>query len=188
MAEKKIKLSKCKSCGCEYQKFRSTQKVCNTIECALILVKDGKEKEAKRIKRKEAAEFAVRREAVRPLKFFRVKAETAFHAFVRARDAKLKCISCRKPATWEGQFHAGHFYTRAARPDIQFNEDNCHKQCSQCNNYLSANLIPYRKALIRKIGIEKFEALSTRIDIKPTREYYKAIEKEYKQKLKDLHA
>jgi hypothetical protein len=43
-----------------------------------------------------------------------------------------------------------------------FDEDNCHKQCSACNNHLSGNLTAYRPALIAKIGQARFDALMGR--------------------------
>ena len=184
------KMAKCKSCGCEFKKWRSTQKVCQSVDCAIDYARQQEAKkqsrEAKAQAKLDAAIRAKRLDDVKPLSWFRAKAQTAFNAFVRLRDIHAGCISCGKGKDWQGQYHAGHFYTRAARPDLAFHPDNCHKQCSQCNNYLSGNLVEYRKSLIKKIGLDAFEALSVRQDVKPTREYYKAIATEYRKKSKEL--
>tara|TARA_R110002126_G_scaffold64861_4_gene165898 strand:+ start:103 stop:357 length:255 start_codon:yes stop_codon:yes gene_type:complete len=42
---------------------------------------------------------------------------------------------------------------------LRYDEDNCHKQCSVCNNYKSGNLSEYRSNLLKKIGLQKVEWL-----------------------------
>ena len=107
-----------------------------------------------------------------------------FNQFIRARDGE-KCISCGTIA--KRQYHAGHYLTRGARPELAFNEDNCHAQCSICNNHLSGNLAQYRINLINKMGIERVETLeNTRQVRKYTIDDYKEIIETYKEKLKTL--
>lgn len=128
---------------------------------------------------------AKRRQAVKPLSYFSEQAQQAFNAFIRYRDRKLPCISCGRHH--EGQYHAGHFRTRGAHPELRFNEDNCHKQCSSCNNHLSGNLTEYRPALIEKIGLARFNALmEPHVLPKWTRENYIQIRDTYRKKLKEL--
>lgn len=117
-------------------------------------------------------------------KAFRLKrAQSAFNAFIRERDKLLGCISCDKDNTWHGQWHAGHYKTTKARPDIRFNEDNCHKQCSICNNHLSGNIGEYTPKLIERIGQERFLALGLNKVKRYTCEELKKIELMYKEKL-----
>jgi len=72
-------------------------------------------------------------------------------------------------------------------PELRFEEDNCHKQASYCNNYKSGNLAEYRIRLIDKIGLERVEWLEGPHEPKRyRREDYQAIEAEYKAKLKKL--
>ena len=120
--------------------------------------------------------------------FQRAKAQRAFNEFIRLRDAGLGCISCDKPSDWGGQWHAGHYKTVGARPDLRFNEDNVHKQCSQCNNFLSGNLAQYRIALIAKIGSQRVLMLETDSETpkKYTASDYAAIHAEYSAKIKEL--
>jgi hypothetical protein len=120
-------------------------------------------------------------------KSLRVKcAQQAFNAFIRTRDNGLGCVSCDKDKDWQGQWHAGHYKTTKARPDIRFNEDNCHKQCSICNNHLSGNIGEYTPKLIDRIGQDRFLALGLNKVRRYTCEELKEIELTYKRKLKEL--
>ena len=140
------------------------------------------EKKAEKEGRKHAAE---RRQAVKPLSYFRNQAQQAFNEFIRYRDRHLPCISCGRHHN--GQYHAGHFRTTGANPELRFNEDNCHRQCAPCNNHLSGNLINYRPALIQKIGQARFDALMGQHELpKWSRGDYIRIRDEYRAKLKEL--
>ena len=113
-------------------------------------------------------------------------AQQAFNAFIRERDKLLGCISCDKDVNWSGQWHAGHYKTTKARPDIRFNEDNCHKQCSVCNNHLSGNIGEYTPRLIERIGHDRFLALGLNKVRRYECDELKEIELLYKRKLKEL--
>lgn len=146
---------------------------------------------AKRIKADKKAEMegrkhaAERRQAVKPLSHFRNQAQQAFNDFIRYRDRHLPCISCGRHH--DGQYHAGHFRTTGANPELRFNEDNCHRQCAPCNNHLSGNLTAYRPALIAKIGQARFDALMGPHELpKWKRDDYIRIRGEYRAKLKAL--
>lgn len=117
-------------------------------------------------------------------KSYRLKmAQQAFNKFIRIRDESEPCISCQRHH--EGQYHAGHYKTAGGFPELRFNELNCHKQCSACNNYLSGNITQYRINLIDKIGLNKVEWLEGPHEPKKyTCEELLAIEKKYKDKIK----
>jgi hypothetical protein len=78
------------------------------------------------------------------------EAQVAVNAYVRLRDADLPCVSCGRHH--QGQYHAGHYMSRGARPDLRFDLDNIHKQCSPCNEHLSGNISNYRIELVKRIG------------------------------------
>lgn len=84
---------------------------------------------------------------------------------MRLRDAHLGCISCSKPASWQGQWHCSHFRSVGAAPHLRFNLWNMNKSCSACNNFLSGNIMAYRPALIEKIGQAKVDWLECNSDI-----------------------
>ena len=112
--------------------------------------------------------------------------QRVFNEFIRLRDKDLPCISCGR--YHEGQYHAGHYRSVGACPELRFNEDNVHKQCSACNSHLSGNILEYRLGLIEKIGLERVEFLE-RQDHPPLKlsvEEIKDLIKVYKAKVKEL--
>jgi hypothetical protein len=112
-------------------------------------------------------------------------AQTEFNAYIRARDAHLPCISCGRHH--DGQWHAGHYLSRGARPELAFEESNCHKQCAPCNTHLSGNLVLYRVNLIARIGLDRVEWLEGPHDpVKRTVDSLKGLIAEYRQKRKEL--
>lgn len=156
-----------------------------------LRAKEKVKAEAKRIKAKHEAEkadrkrLAEKKQQVKPLSYFIKQAQQAFNEFIRHRDREEACISCGRHH--EGQYHAGHFRTTGANPELRFNEDNCHRQCAPCNNHLSGNLIAYRPALIAKIGQARFDALMGPHEMpKWKREDYIRIRDEYRAKLKAM--
>jgi hypothetical protein len=83
------------------------------------------------------------------------KAQKAFNAFIRFRDAEKPCVACGKYKIE----HASHFYSVGSFSHLRFNEDNVHGSCMRCNYFLSGNLIEYRKSLEKRIGKERLELL-----------------------------
>ncbi|WP_159287596.1 recombination protein NinG [Proteus terrae] len=147
------------------------------------LAKLKKEKQKK--EREEKDKLKSRKLAVKPLSYFTKQAQTAFNAFIRERDKDEPCISCGR--FHEGQYHAGHYRTTGANPELRFDEDNCHKQCAPCNNHLSGNIENYTPRLIEKIGQERFDRLMGSHELpKWKREDYEQIRDYYRAKLKEL--
>lgn len=175
---------KCKNCGNRVRDYIiiNSMAFCN-FESAVAYAGKNKDKGAKIKRAAQKKSFKDNDKA------FRLKqAQIAFNAFIRERDKNQGCISCDKGLNWHGQWHAGHFKTTKARPDIRFNEDNCHKQCSVCNNFLSGNIDEYRPRLLDKIGTERLLALTLNKVKRYECEELKSIEQLYKRKLKDLTA
>lgn len=155
-------------CGLEFARSKRAK----TEKAAQV--KDRKETRAKLVKLKSRAQWAK-------------EAQVAVNAYVRARDADMPCISCGRHH--RGQYHAGHFLSVGARPDLRFEELNIHKQCAPCNTYLSGNVVLYRQSLIEKIGIDRVEWLE---GPGPTRHYsiedLKAIKAKYAAMARELKA
>jgi hypothetical protein len=90
------------------------------------------------------------------------KAQTAFNAFIRARDAGKACISCDKPLDGgPNSFDAGHYRSVGSAPHMRFVEDNVHGQCKHCNNWLAGNHVQYRLRLLERIGERKLDLLES---------------------------
>ena len=175
----KIRKRKCKICHEQFQPSRQMQPVCS-VKCAIEKVKMDKAKKRREYDRKEREKLKTRSQWLR-------ETQQIFNRFIRERDKRLPCISCGKHHT--GQYHAGHFYTTASRPDLRFGsrgEDNCHKQCSACNSHLSGNIHAYRENLILKIGQERVDALEKVGRSDWSIEEIKEIKKKYQQKIKEL--
>lgn len=192
---KKKTRRKCKVCSAWFIPAYANIRWCcpehGAIYAMELRAKEKVKAEAKRIKAKHEAEkadrklLAEKKQQVKPLSYFIKQAQQAFNEFIRYRDRGEACISCGRHH--EGQYHAGHFRTTGANPELRFNEDNCHRQCAPCNNHLSGNLIAYRPALIAKIGQARFDALMGPHEMpKWKREDYILIRDEYRAKLKAM--
>ena len=161
MNDKKPKPRKCR-CGCG-QTFtpRTSLQVAATPECALILAR--KKREACERQAAKAARKA-NREAKEKLKTrsdWMREAQVVVNAYVRQRDADLPCVSCGRPASWNGQWHASHLRSVGAASAVRFNLWNIHKACSICNHHKSGNLSEYEPRLRVKIGNAKVDWLYT---------------------------
>lgn len=185
---KQAKQKKCKQCKSLFTPFNSMQKVCGAKCAQAFAVSEREKKEAKakndevkRVRQKlKQLSMKDRPKALR-------SAREAFNAFIRYRDKDDVCISCGRHH--QGQYHAGHYKTKGAHPELEFNEDNCHKQCAPCNNHLSGNIVNYRPRLIDKIGIDKVEWIEGPHETKKyTVDELWQIRDEYKAKLKELKA
>jgi hypothetical protein len=119
-------------------------------------------------------------------------AQKAFNEYIRARDYGKPCICCDKPIAWGtdktgGVVDCGHYLSTGARSHLRFTEDNAAAQLKHCNQFLSGNAANYRIGLIKRIGLERVEALENDYTVKRwTIEELKAIEATYKAKLKQL--
>jgi len=108
-----------------------------------------------------------------------------FNRFIRLRDADQPCISCQR--FHSGQYHAGHYRTVGANPELRFDERNVHKQCAPCNNHLSGNIINYRTGLLQKVGREVVEWLEGPHEAKHyTIDELKQLIAHYKLKCKEI--
>lgn len=140
----------------------------------------AKELKAKRLHQEKKKALKTRAEWLK-------EAQAEFNRFIRKRDEKDPCISCGKSNDGSHQRHASHYKSRGAFPELAFNELNCHASCSRCNNFLSGNLVPYRAALIDKIGLEQVEWLEGPHEpLKLTIEQIQEIKTKYKSKCKEF--
>lgn len=112
-------------------------------------------------------------------------AQKVFNHYIRLRDEKLPCVSCGR--FHQGQWHAGHYLSVGAHPELRFEPLNVWRQCQPCNAHLSGNQINYRKELINRIGAEKVEWLEGKHEpLKLTIPEIQALIAEYKAKIKQL--
>lgn len=176
------KTKKCRVCKESFKPFNSTQVVCNT-KCAIEYAKTDKAK--KELHKRQRAETRESRKALKSRADWLREAQAAFNAYIRQRDSIEPCISCGRHHT--GQYHAGHYLSVGANPELRFNELNCHKQCVTCNNYRSGHIVRYRINLVKKIGQERLDWLEGPHELqKLTIEDITHVKSVYKAKLKEL--
>lgn len=168
---------KCKVCQVKFQPERTMQACCS-IECAIAKIQIDKNAKAKK-------ELAVRKEKIKPKAQWLREAQKEFNAYIRLRDKNKPCISCGRHH--QGQYHAGHYRSVGACPELRFIELNVHKQCAPCNNHLSGNIGEYRINLVKLIGVDKVEWLEGKHEpLKLSIDEVKAIKAEYKLKQKQF--
>ncbi len=174
------KLRKCKASGCE-EMFapRNMQHQTHHYLCAISYQRELTEKRKAKEKRKAVKEFKQNDKS-----HLMKVAQQVFNKYIRLRDKDLPCISCGHDGN--RQFHAGHFMPVGSNGHIRFDEANCNKQCSICNNHKSGNLSEYEPKLVQKIGQNEVD----RLKVKFTRSYdvkeLKGIIDTYKQKVKEI--
>lgn len=178
---------RCPSCRVMFTPVRASQAVCGEIECAIAhgQSEKGQESARKALADVERREIKVRKEKLKSRADHLREAQAVFNEWVRLRDADLPCVSCGR--YHDGQYHAGHYRTVGANPEIRFEPLNVWKQCAPCNTHLSGNLVNYRLSLLQRIGAEKLDWLE---GPHPARKYtieeIKAIKADYREKIKEL--
>ena len=118
---------------------------------------------------------------IKSLKKEKIKAWSVFSKYIRARDKA--CVTCGSTKSLQ----AGHFWHGV----LDFDEININAQCTGCNHYKSGNLAAYASYLIRKYGIDEYDALEKRhykamAGEKYSVSDYEEIQETYQNKLKGL--
>ncbi|AVX90006.1 hypothetical protein PkP19E3_17590 [Pseudomonas koreensis] len=183
---KPAKPKKCRvaTCRASFVPAKPFQSWCSP-DCAVAIIRQRQDKQRKSFAQRERREIKVRKEKLKTRADRLKDTQQAFNAWVRARDAALPCVSCGRHH--EGQYHAGHYRTVGANPELRFEPLNAWKQCAPCNNHLSGNLINYRISLLQRIGEEKVAWLEGPHEAKKyTVEELKAMTAEYRAKTREL--
>lgn len=174
---------KCKQCKTEIPTVKACEDFIGkkgycSIDC-MSLHGLAKAKEAR--EKKERKEHKARKEALKSRGDYAKEAQAEFNRYIRLRDGGLPCVSCGRHHS--GQYHAGHYRTVGGNPELRFNELNCHKQCSVCNNHKSGNIVEYRINLVQRIGSDQLEWLEGPHEAKKyTIDELKEIKQEYREK------
>lgn len=175
-------------CATKFVPSKLGQKVCGWA-CGLAIAPANQDRARKAIADVGRKELKAAKERIKPKGQYMREAQTEFNSWIRLRDAALGCVSCDKPAEWDGQWHASHFRSVGSSPEHRFNPLNVHKACSVCNNHLSGNILGYRPELERRIGVEAVELLMgpsepkryTIDDLKAIKAHYRALTRALKE-------
>jgi len=193
--KKRLRKRKCreKAPGCHgsYIPRSSLQKTCPNPLCAIRRAKRDREKREAEKKRRQRAIDRAARERLKTIPQLTREAQAAFNRYIRARDKDQPCISCGRPPggnKYGGVWDAGHYLSTGARPWLRFHEDNCHKQCVQCNRDRSGSAATMRLGMIRRIGEARVIALETAPapERSWTKDELRAIKREYARRAREL--
>ena len=177
-------MKKCRVCKTKFEPFNSLQQVCSTA-CALQKAQKDFQKDAERKAKEQRKWIREQKAKVKSRGEHLKEAQQAFNAYIRERDRHRPCISCGTYTA--GQYHAGHYRTTKAAPELRFEELNCHKQCAQCNNFDSGNIVEYRISLIQRIGQEAVDWLEGPHEAKHyTTDELKEIKRKYRAMRREL--
>lgn len=181
---KEIKQKSCKGCGEKFRPSMSTQKACS-IKCALALAPANHDRAKKAIEQRKRAEHREAKAKTKTKADHVKDLQVVFNQWVRLRDDGLPCVSCGRHH--EGQYHAGHYRTVGANPELRFEPLNVHRQCAPCNNHKSGDIVNYRINLIHRIGAEQVAWLEGPHEPKRfTIEDLKLIKAQYRAKIRQL--
>ena len=157
LAAKKPRPKKCRvaECGASFVPQRLGQAVCSPACAILDAPKQpaNQEKARKSLAQVERREIKIRKEKLKIRADHLREAQQAFNEWVRLRDAARPCVSCGRHH--EGQYHAGHYRSVGANPELRFEPLNVWKQCAPCNTHLSGNLVNFRLSLLQLIGADQ---------------------------------
>lgn len=144
-------------------------------------------KDERRKEQESRRSHAERRRAVKPLSHWLQMTQRAVNDWRRTMllAAGYGCISCGTKTAFA--WHAGHYRTTAAAPQLRFNPDNIWLQCSACNVHKSGNIEAYRAALVELIGEEKVLSLESNNEThRYTREELDGIRADARAKLRAI--
>ena len=181
-------VKRCKVCRQPFEPRPPRALVCSE-DCAGAFAVSKRLKEERRAEKAaqalERKDTKARKEKLKSLSQLANEAQREVNRYVRARDFKEGCISCDKPPTWQGQWHASHFRSVGAAKQLRFNLWNINKSCSVCNNWKSGNIGEYAPRLLQKIGPEKYQFLVAQNGCRRyNREYLERLKQVFAKKAK----
>lgn len=167
------KTRRCKSCKkklpIEEVMIVNINAFCNW-ECCLAYTKtDAARKRVEKMRRMERVEM---KDKLKTLQHRLAAAQIAFNSYIRIRDKWKPCVSCGTPPTEHGRGgsrDASHYLARGSTKGgslRRFDPLNVHAACKKCNRFLSGNMVPYRVELIKRIGLERVEAIENTNEVK----------------------
>lgn len=186
------RMRKCAAKGCQnrFTPRSITHKACGT-DCAALIGGMETEKKRQHAIKAERANDAVKRESLKSLSDWIKDVQVIFNRFIRLRDENQSCICCGRTVMKQyltgSAWDAGHYRSTGSAPHLRFNEDNTHKQLVFCNRNRAGNAVEYRIGLIKRIGIERVEALeSNNSPRKYTIDELRSLKVHYQDKIKEL--
>ncbi len=120
------------------------------------------------------------------------EAQDAIALYVRTRDARKSCVSCGAPprasyALTGGAWDCGHMRSVGTSKATRFNLHNLAKQCKRCNRDMGGAAIDFRREQVKRIGLDKVEAVEQDNRVRKfTVEYLQRLKRIFTKKAKRL--
>ncbi len=182
------KPAKCPHCRKRLE--RVGQRICEA--CVAPWYEANRDKLRAKAVRAEKRQDREKREAGKSIRKLIAEAQTAFNAFIRARDAQQPCICCDKPFEPQrpgGSMDAGHYMSRGSSCQLRFDEANVHGQRKNCNRPGGTTRASFRAGMIARVGLAEVERLERDDGVRKwTHDELRAIRDQYKAKAKELKA
>jgi hypothetical protein len=128
------------------------------------------------------------------LTYYKNRAWKVFSNYIRTRDCiattgnlrRGKCVTCNKEFPFE-ELQAGHAIG-GRNNSILFDEELVNAQCRGCNGFGNGKYAEYSLWFINRYGLEKWEEKIrlSKTAVKYTKEDYKKIYEDYRNKLNNL--
>lgn len=168
----------CKVCETPFTPARPLQVVCGP-KCALAVAKDHRKAEKENIRKRKAA--------ATPIGRIEEQCRAIVQKIARIRDRNYGCISCDKPANWDGQWHGSHYRSHGGCSSLQFHLWNINKACWICNKLYSGRRDGYQVGIVERYGKERLEWLDMQPKSKRfTREYLDRFKKVMGKRLRRM--
>lgn len=157
------KPKRCRICKTEFLPRSPMAVVCG-VQCSLEHAKKVAALKKAKQQRQERAQDKAKLDAMKTYPQLIAECQKAFNAVVRERDKDQPCICCGRMSTKVDGLYAhgwdcGHFRSTGSAPQLRFNFDNAHRQLVYCNRHGAGRAVDYRLGLIKRIGLERVEAL-----------------------------
>lgn len=189
------RMVKCKNRACR-QPFlpdRPFVKHCSP-DCGAVLGMEANAKRAAAKAKADRADIKRRKQAIKTIPQLKADLQDVFNLCMRLEDeaAGNGCICCGKFPTAAalaqlgGAWDCCHFRSRGSADHLRYNEDNAWRGLKDCNTWGHTD---YRGGLIKRIGIERVEALeSNQTGMKWTREWLEEKRVHYLARVRALRA
>jgi hypothetical protein len=168
----------CEVCQKPFIVLRMSQRVCSP-RCAI--------KKAKADRAKGARELRERKAALRTPRELEQECRRIVQAIARIRDRHHGCISCDKPANWDGQWHGSHFRSVGACSSLSLHLWNINRACWICNKLYSGRIDQYEQGLIERYGQERVDWLKSQNQVvRRSREYLERFKRVMGKRLRRM--
>jgi hypothetical protein len=142
---------------------------------------------ARQLEAQGKRELRARKEALKSIGQIEEECRKIVQAIARIRDRDQGCISCEKPASWDGQWHGSHYRAHGGCSSLQFHLWNINKACWICNKLYSGRVDQQKVGIVQRYGQERLDWLDAQPKSKKySREYLARFKKVMGKRLRRM--